>query len=708
VFELLSAPIRKYVRDKGWDELRSIQKAAIEHIIKSNKNIILASKTASGKTEAAFLPILSIANFITSGVKVLYISPLIALINDQFFRVEQLCAYLDVPVTKWHGEAKRSLKDELLRKPEGVVLITPESLEAMFTNKPENVRHLFGALEFIVIDEIHSFIGTDRGVQLQSILWRLSAYHGANCRIIGLSATIGILAEAKKFTGNPGNTVVLLDKSAKDMEAQFKYFESEGAELPLDLLKDLYLNTKDKKVLIFPNSRGRAEEIAVKLKKLSDRVNGHPYYFSHHSSIDKELRQHIEHFAKNNQRFPFSIACTSTLELGIDIGTVETVVQIDAAHSIASLIQRVGRSGRKDGTVSSLLFYATDNWSLLQSLACMELYKAGFIEPIMLQEKPFDIMVHQILSIVKQHAGLNTTKLLEKIAENSAFQTIHKTELNEITQHLTTTGILELIGEELIIGIDGERIVNNKDFYSVFKTDPSFKVLHHDKTIGELPLISLLREDDNILLAARIWKIIEIDYKAKKIFVIPAKDGKKPTFFGTGGEIHFQVRKKMLEIIKGSLSYQELDQKATETLRQLRSEFSNHLINDLQYDRPLQEKHSNVILYTFQGTKVNRSLDFLFKQLKIDAGYNEHKSSFTLKMNDPNFNTVLKHAYEKLKSIDSILENSVNENSALIEFSKWGNLLPLKYKCNILKSKHFDFDETKLFLENVQLIHHTK
>src|SRR5690554_5847453 len=183
-FDLLSEPIRKFIRDKGWEQLRPIQNAAISKILSSDENFILASKTASGKTEAAFLPILSKVNFNDSGVQVLYISPLIALINDQFYRIEELCKNLEVTVTKWHGEANRTLKNKLINQSEGIVLITPESLEAMFVNKPFNVKHLFSNLKYVVIDEIHSFVGTDRGIQLKSILNRLQKVNSHSFRIV--------------------------------------------------------------------------------------------------------------------------------------------------------------------------------------------------------------------------------------------------------------------------------------------------------------------------------------------------------------------------------------------------------------------------------------------------------------------------------------------------------------------------------------------
>ncbi|MPT36416.1 MAG: DEAD/DEAH box helicase, partial [Flavobacterium sp.] len=423
VFELLSEPIRRYIRDKRWEQLRPIQNAAIEKILTTDKHYILASRTASGKTEAAFLPILSQVDFNESGVQVLYISPLIALINDQFCRVEALCKNLEVSVTKWHGEASKGQKDKLIKNPEGVVLITPESIESMFVNRPYNAKQLFSKLKFVVIDEIHSFIGTDRGIQLQSLLARLQEINEVSFRIIGLSATIGDYSEAKKFTGEEHKTVVLLDRTKKEINALFRYFKAESAALPLALLKDLYKEVSNSKVLVFPNSRGRTEEIAVKLKKISEKVQGHPNYFSHHSSVHKEEREYVEYFAKNNERGNFCIACTSTLELGIDIGNVDQVVQIDATHSIASLIQRVGRSGRREGTSSNLFLYATNKWSLLQSIACWLLYKEEYIEPPTVVKKPYDLLLHQALSIVKGRSGIAVFELITKLKANPVFGT---------------------------------------------------------------------------------------------------------------------------------------------------------------------------------------------------------------------------------------------------------------------------------------------
>lgn len=703
-FDLLSEPIRKFIRDKGWEQLRPIQTAAIVKILASDDNFILASRTASGKTEAAFLPILSKVNFNNTGVQVLYISPLIALINDQFYRIEELCKNLDVTVTKWHGEANKTLKERLIKQPNGIVLITPESLEAMFVNKPYNVKQLFSNLKYVVIDEIHSFIGTDRGIQLKSILSRLQKVNSKSFSIVGLSATIGDYDEAKKFTGNELKTKVLLDRTAKEINALFRYFKNKNEELPLELLKDLYIETKDNKVLIFPNSRGRAEEVAVKLRKISDRVKGHPNYFSHHSSVDREIREYVEYFAKNNNRQNFCISCTSTLELGIDIGTVDEVVQIDATHSIASLIQRVGRSGRKEGESSNLYLYATNEWSLLQSIACWLLYKEGFIEPPQKNEKPYDILVHQALSISKGHSGIRLTELINQLKENAAFKQIELTEINEILKHLIEIDFLEKLQHEVIIGVEGEKVVNSRDFYSVFKTEENFKVVSAGNTIGEIPISPQIIEDENILLSAKIWKIKFVDHKAKKIEVIPTKDGKKPMFFGGGATIHQRIREKMFEVLYAKTDYDFLDQPSCDETETLRKEFSIFNIKDLQSDRPFLTAEKHLKLFTFTGTRINRTIQLLLNIAGIKNTLDDSSSSFDIEVRKQELISKWSNLSFPLTDIDTHISNLLQTNPALLDFSKWGTYLPDNYKIKLVKDRYFDIEQTGHLLRTMKLI----
>lgn len=703
-FDLLSAPIRKFIRDKGWEQLRPIQTAAIARILASDDNYILASRTASGKTEAAFLPILSKVDFNELGVQVLYISPLIALINDQFYRVEELCKNLDVNVVKWHGEANKTVKDKLIKNPKGIVLITPESLEAMFANKPFNVKQLFSNLKYVVIDEIHSFIGTDRGIQLKSILSRLQQVNSKSFSIVGLSATIGDYDEAKKFTGDESKTKVLLDRTAKEINAIFKYFKSKNTDLPLELLKDLYIETKDNKVLIFPNSRGRVEEVAVKLSKISVLAKGHSNYFSHHSSVDREVREYVEYFAKNNNRQNFCISCTSTLELGIDIGAVDEVVQIDATHSIASLIQRVGRSGRKDGEISNLYLYATDKWSLLQSIACWLLYKEGFIEPPQKSDKPYDILVHQALSITKGHSGIKLGDLINQLKENSAFNQIEILEIEQILNHLIEIDFLEKLHQEVIIGVEGEKVVNSRDFYSVFKTEENFKVVNAGNKIGEVPFSPQIIEDENILLSAKIWKIKFVDHKAKKIEVIPTKDGKKPMFFGNSGLVHPKIREKMIEILYSKTDYDFLDKPSCDEIEILLKEFSVFNIQDLQSERPLLSSEKNLQLFTFTGTRINRTIKLLLDIAGIKNMLDDASSSFYIQDSKQELISKWNTIYIPLSNIDIHISKLLQINPALLDFSKWGVYLPENYKVKLIKDKYFDIEQTGKLLVTMKLI----
>ncbi len=708
-YKLLSEPIRKYIRDKRWEELRPIQAAAIAKIMSTDNNYVLASRTASGKTEAAFLPILSKADFNKTGVQVLYISPLIALINDQFFRIEDLCKDLEIAVTKWHGEAKKSLKTNLIKNPNGIVLITPESLEAMFVNAPYNVSTLFGNLKYIVIDEIHSFLGVDRGLQLMSILSRIQQLNKSKIITIGLSATIGDenYIEAKRLTGDIENTKILLDRAKKETEAKFKYFKNSTAELSLDLLKDLYKETCSNKVLIFPNSRGRTEEAAVKLRRISDKVNGHKFYYSHHSSVDKEIRESIEHFAKTNERFNFCISCTSTLELGIDIGTVDKIVQIDSTHSVSSLVQRIGRSGRREGEKSLVNLYATDKWSLLQSLACWNLYKSEFLEPISTAKKPFDILLHQILSIVKQHSGCSRNNLIKKVQVNPTFSYISEHEINSLIDEFIKSDYLENFERELIVGIEGENIVNSREFYSVFKTEPNFKVIHSGKKVGDIPFSPQVKIDENLLLAAKIWKIKDIDFKGAKIIVIPARDGKKPMFFGGSGNIHFKIREEMLRILKSNESFPELNEASTSILEALRHDFKGFQINNYSTDRPLVIKEDKLLLYTFTGTRINKSLSFLFNLTGRESSLDDHSSSFEIEIDKSEFNSLINDVNSVYKKIDAYLMDALNENESLIGFSKWGSYLPIKYQAEIVKERYFDFESVVNFINNINLVHST-
>ena len=706
-YELLSPPIKKFIRDKKWDELRPIQKTAIIRISTTDNNYILAARTASGKTEAAFLPVLSNVDFNSSGVQVLYISPLIALINDQFNRVNELCKYLDVQVTKWHGEASRSKKKELVKNPHGILLITPESIEAMFVNQPHNISPLFGNLKFVIIDEIHSFLGNHRGVQLKSLLSRISQKSNKHLRFIGLSATLGDYYDSvKAFFGNNKPTKVLRDNTPQGIKASIEFYQTEGKSLPIGLLKRLYIETQKSKALVFPNSRGRVEEIAVKLKKIASKNNGHTYYYAHHSSVNRELREFIEQFVKTNQRYNYAIACTSTLELGIDIGSVDLVAQIDSTFSVASLAQRLGRSGRKEGVKSNLLMCATNNWALLQSIACFELLKEGFVEPLKDIEYPIDILFHQILSIVQENSGIDKDILFKQITSNYTFENISREEIITLLKYMIKKDYLENINGELIVGVGAERLISGRTFYTVFQTPLTYQVILKNKMIGEIPPSMQIVPGQNIFLAANVWKIEQVDSNRRKIYVKKANDGKKPLFFGGGGSIHSKIREKMLELVCGNIMLEDCNEEANFQIQDLRNLFRNHVIKSWKNERPIFVQEDKLYFYTFTGTRINSTLYFILKEmLEVNCILDGQQSLLEFpNFSFPDFEILLKNLFQALSQLDDFLKKYLEENPRKFEFSKWGEFLPLEFKHKILMASHFDRDGAINYLMKIQLV----
>lgn len=700
--ELLSQPIRRYIYEQGWPSLRPIQLAAIERILTTEDHYILASPTASGKTEAAFLPILSrISENEPDSISVLYISPLIALINDQFERVIDLCKHLDMPVTKWHGEAAASLKTNLLTEPRGVVLMTPESLEAMFVHQAERVERLFGQLAFIVVDEIHIFLGTARGRQLQSLLHRLR--HGKNTRIIGLSATIGDYEAAKAFTGDREHTRVLLDKRSRPLVYEVNYFAG-SEELPLSLLKDLYLKLEGQRGLIFPNSRARVEEVSAKLRRLSQKIGGRGEFFAHHAEVSKQEREHIEQFAKAQGHKFFSIVCTSTLELGIDIGSIDCVAQVDAPQSVASLIQRVGRSGRRSGE-AHLLLYATNEISLLQGLASLALYLEGYVEPIEIVPQPFDVLAHQILSEVKAKNSCTKSELLASMHANPAFKGIGEAEILALIQHLIRNNMLEELKKEIILGLDGEKIVLNRDFYTLFYTNTTLQAYFDGDCIGEINYYGQLEVGDTVALAAQNWRIDAIHEAAKRIHISPTDAYAEMSRHHSLYFIHEGLRRRMLELLTNQKPIANLSPTANSVLASLRQRYIEYPITDTATQRPIEEAEEYIVLHTFTSSKINRSLQLLMELAGIKPKLDERNSQLILVgISRAEFDALWQSLPELEEKFLQRLDYMTAKRPQLLKFSKFAHLLPRRFQARLLAQQLYDLEGAIMFARLTQWV----
>ncbi|HET7056414.1 MAG TPA: DEAD/DEAH box helicase, partial [Thermomicrobiales bacterium] len=354
-FGQLSRTMQRWIWDQSWSELRDIQELAVAPIL-AREDVIVSAATASGKTEAAFLPILTAVEPVArTELAVLCISPLKALINDQEIRIRSMCERIEAEVTPWHGDVAASRKAKLRRNPAGVLLITPESLEAMFVLRGSSVPGMFQNLQFVVVDELHAFIGNERGRQLQSLLNRVELATGNRIPRIGLSATIGDLPLAAQFLRPEEPESVRLiasDAAYRPVQLQLRGYEIDEPDDPTEaaaqqdpIVRDLYEIHKGATNLIFANAKTNVERYADALTRRCETDRRPNEFFAHHGNLSKELREDAEERLKSGR--PTTAIATSTLELGIDIGAVDAVAQIGVPPTVSSLKQRLGRSGRR-------------------------------------------------------------------------------------------------------------------------------------------------------------------------------------------------------------------------------------------------------------------------------------------------------------------------------------------------------------------------
>lgn len=705
--DLLKRDIVKYIYDQGWPALRPIQEAAIKHAHESKSNLILAAPTASGKTEAAFIPAINEVDDWTKGVKIVYISPLIALINDQFKRITELCEYMDIPVTSWHGEASQTEKKNLIKNPRGILLITPESIEAMLTHRPGEAGSLFADVEWVIVDELHSFLESTRGVHVKSLLGRTAALAKHQPRCIGMTATLNrnSYTIAKNFFTNNRDASVLLDSAKNNLTSTILYEQSDGSSTPANIIDEIFKYSNQESMLVFPNARGRVEEIAVGLKRRANKQKNHTRYFAHHASVDKELRLEAEEFAKTSTYQLFTICCTSTLELGIDIGAVDSVSQVEAAPSVASLAQRLGRSGRMKRH-SILHLFASKDWSLLQSLACLQLYQDGIVEEIAPIRKPYGVLIQQILSILLQFSGLDRATLVHKLILLRSWVDITDDEINRVLDHLITIDYVEDVDGVLITGMGAQRCIESRDFYAHFDTKVEFRVIHSHEHIGELPLSMETIVGANIYLAANIWKIKDIDLSSKKIFVVSAHDGKPPIFGGDAGDVSHLVRRKMLSILHElSVLDQQYDKNIMDTLRKLAKESLSPDGIDF-FISPTSKKLQTIT--TFAGSKLNRTI-LLFLLVTRDENHeasdfklDEFNSSITAPNLREYFNLLCR---QPLTSEDIAIWLSENEKTVneLLMGGRYLDLLPRELQINYLIHNYFDVNMANHFIADYRL-----
>lgn len=607
-FERYAPFVQEYIYRNHWENLRSIQVAAADVIFNTDENVLLTASTASGKTEAAFFPIITLfSENMPSSVGCIYIGPLKALINDQFARLNDLCAEANIPVWHWHGDVSQSHKDKLMKHPSGILQITPESLEAMLLHKHAAIPKLFGDLRFVVIDEVHSLLRGDRGGQTLCLIERLSRIAGVNPRRIGLSATIGDPEGTGAFLslGTGRRTIIPKIEArgskwrlsmehfyVKDVQAAedqvipdaLPVLEEKTDSAPLGAdpgLGYIYEHTRGKKCLVFVNSREECETVTTTLRRYCERNREPDRFLIHHGNLSASYRETAEEVMKDDSQFMTTVT-TATLELGIDIGRLERAFQIDAPWTVSSFLQRMGRTGRRDlppemwfvmredEPEARAMLPATIPWKLLQGIALVQLYlEERWVEPPRLDRLPFSLLYHQTMSTLASCGETSPRALADRVLRLHYFHRISQEDYKLLLRHLIETDHIQRTEQGgLIVGIAGERVVNSFKFYGVFQENEEYTVRSESQELGTV--VSPPPIGEKLAIAGHVWQVLDVDSKRHLVYCAQVK-GTVPAYFGQcPGDLHTKILARMRQVLREETRYPYLMKNAVARLAQAR------------------------------------------------------------------------------------------------------------------------------------------
>lgn len=652
-FAQLAEPIRRALWAMRWTELRPVQIQAIPIITQSNRDLLISARTAAGKTEAAFLPILSrVCENPISSVRAMYIGPLKALINDQFRRLEELCQYANIPVHRWHGDISGQQKRKLLARPGGVLLITPESIESLFVNQSTALRSLFHSLSFVVIDELHALVGCERGTHLRSLLHRLERFALAPFRMVALSATLGDMPMSAAWM-NPETpeAVAILEDLDSQKSVRFRIYgyrrplpsagtgtksladpDDSLAAPPREMTQNIFTAFRDTRNLIFANARADVEWFGDQLNQYAaaDGIPGR--FLVHHGSLSRQIREHTEMLMQGHT--PYTTVCSATLELGIDIGNVNAVGQIGCPWSVGSLVQRLGRSGRDEDQPHSMRLYILEDEpgshstlcdrlypDLLRSIALSELMIQKWVEPPAIARFDFSTLTQQVLSVIAETGGITARELFGRLVTNGAFRSIDQAMFSSLLRSLGDYDLLEQMPSgELILGLSGEQIVRHHEFYSAFATPAEYRVVHGGTGLGTLPVRYLPAPGDHILFAARRWQVMSHDDRRKEIVVFPAKGRKRPKFQGASGTIHPRVRQTMRDVLLNPSPIVYLNNEAKAMLDEARQTAVDIGLTNCTI---IPNGPSASLWFTWTGTKAHRTLALIASNAGFECSDHE-------------------------------------------------------------------------------------
>ena len=562
--------------------------------------------TAGGKTEAAILPLLS--RMLTDdwrGLTVLYVCPLRALLNNLHIRLEGYGRLVGRTVGLWHGDTSQPERDRLLAEPPDVLLTTPESIESMLVSRRVDHQRWFADVQSVVIDEAHAFAGDDRGWHLLAVIERISRLAGREVQRIALSATLGnpdeLLAWLTTTCRRPAHVLCPPVDDVQVPAVTLDYVGSlDNAALVISRLH------RGEKRLVFVDSRARAEKLGAALR-------GHDITtFVSHGSLGQGERRSAE--AAFSEARDCVIVATSTLELGIDVGDLDRVIQVDAPPTVAAFLQRLGRTGRRSETSRNALLLATSDVDLLRAASILLRWSEGYIEPIFPPPIPLHIAAQQLLALALQDRGVGEHTWTRWLGDPFVFGPETEALLPEITSYLISEGYLDDQGGVLGIGLQAEADFGRKHFLellSVFTSPPVLSVRHGRNEIGLVPDESLLARPPGagaggaavLTLAGRSWLVLHVDWPRRIVQVEPTDAPGIARWTGGGQPLGAHVARGVRSVLCGADPFGvEVSSRAADRLASARTE--QWWVKD-EATTVVRDDAGKTIWWTFAGWKAN-------------------------------------------------------------------------------------------------------
>ncbi len=625
IFQQFPDRLRQAITSRlGWSALRPVQELAGEALLNGHNAVILAP-TAGGKTEASVFPLLAkLMEQEPEGVGLIYLAPLRALLNNQEDRLGTYAEMVGLRRFKWHGDVGAGAKARFVRESAELLMTTPESLEVMLLSSKMPHRRLFADLRAVIIDEIHAVAGTDRGAHLMAVLERLARSSSNDVQRVGLSATVGnpedILTWLSGTSRRPG---VVIDPPK----------EPSPKDIRVLLRPDLAAIAGDashlvagKKSLFFCPSRALTEAVAEGMRWRGTEV------FVHHGSISRAERELAEKLFHDGS--DASILCTSTLELGIDIGDLDLVLQAGAPSTVSSFLQRLGRTGRRPGQRANTTFFCETPEAMLQAIAIVERVKAGWVEAVHPNDRCWPVLVHQLLALTLQYGAISSERCWQRLSVVPDFAGISRQEFDDLIQHLIAEDYLYLTAGQLAMGDEAERVFGRKNFielYAVFSTPQLYRVkTEAGYSVGSLEqgfVDKLEAELSSFVLSGRAWVVVHIHHKERTVRVAPAARGKKPSWGSFLPQLlGFEICRGAAEILMSDDDPRYIDRASSTALEALRADLGPLL------RRPglsLRLEPGRAQWWTFAGGKINHTLRL---GLRIQEDWTVVADNFRLKI----------------------------------------------------------------------------